>query len=86
VSTRLRTRAATGIVELHTGIVCVDCGGAIAPVLADLGSTRCHDCRDGRSRLSVPRLERSRDRMPPVFTSLRSVVRRRVFPKIWLSS
>jgi hypothetical protein len=25
--------------------ICVDCGGAIADVLARLGSTRCHDCR-----------------------------------------
>jgi hypothetical protein len=24
---------------------CVDCGGAIADVLASLGSIRCHDCR-----------------------------------------
>ena len=29
------------------GAVCVGCGGAIAPVLSRLGSTRCHDCRDG---------------------------------------
>jgi hypothetical protein len=25
--------------------LCVHCGGAIADVLARLGSTRCHDCR-----------------------------------------
>jgi len=26
--------------------VCIDCGGKIAEVLARLGSTRCHDCRE----------------------------------------
>jgi hypothetical protein len=26
---------------------CVDCGGAIAEVLASLGSLCCHDCRSG---------------------------------------
>jgi hypothetical protein len=26
---------------------CVVCGGAIADVLASLGSLRCHDCRSG---------------------------------------
>jgi hypothetical protein len=26
-------------------LACVYCGGAIADVLARLGSTRCHDCR-----------------------------------------
>ena len=26
---------------------CVDCGGAIAEELVKLGSTRCHDCRNG---------------------------------------
>jgi hypothetical protein len=28
-------------------VVCVVCGGTIADVLSRLGSTRCHDCRDG---------------------------------------
>jgi hypothetical protein len=28
-------------------VVCVGCGGTIADVLSRLGSTRCHDCRDG---------------------------------------
>jgi hypothetical protein len=28
-------------------VPCVACGGAIADVLSRLGSTRCHDCRDG---------------------------------------
>jgi hypothetical protein len=27
-------------------MLCVECGGTIADVLARLGSTRCHDCRD----------------------------------------
>jgi hypothetical protein len=27
---------------------CVDCGGAIAEVLAALGAVRCHDCRASR--------------------------------------
>ena len=26
---------------------CVVCGGAIADILASLGSLRCHDCRSG---------------------------------------
>ena len=26
--------------------VCIDCSGKIAEVLARLGSTRCHDCRE----------------------------------------
>ena len=28
-------------------VLCVACGGTIADVLSRLGSTRCHDCRDG---------------------------------------
>jgi hypothetical protein len=27
---------------------CVTCGGAIADILASLGSLRCHDCRSGQ--------------------------------------
>jgi hypothetical protein len=29
--------------------ICLSCGGALAPVLACLGSIRCHDCRDRQS-------------------------------------
>jgi hypothetical protein len=38
---RFRARAVVG------PVVCVGCGGTIAEVLSRLGSTRCHDCRDG---------------------------------------
>lgn len=35
-----------GFVE-GSGIVCVRCGRPLASVLEQLGSLRCHDCRDG---------------------------------------
>ena len=35
-----------GFVE-GSGTVCVGCGGPLASVLEQLGSLRCHDCRDG---------------------------------------
>lgn len=39
---------------------CIDCGAEVAAVLAELGSVRCHDCRDEprRSRLAGARLAR----------------------------
>lgn len=39
---------------------CEECGGSIAPALSELGSSRCHDCRDGcdsRARLDRIRLD-----------------------------
>jgi hypothetical protein len=36
-------------------IACVGCGGTIADVLMRLGSTRCHDCRDGVQAEAAPR-------------------------------
>jgi len=35
-------------VERREDLRCVSCGGAIADVLASLGSLRCHDCRSGQ--------------------------------------
>ncbi len=40
--------------------LCEGCGGPVAPVLAELGSQLCHDCRDGndgRARLDRIRLD-----------------------------
>lgn len=38
----------TRMLDRHT---CLACGGRIAPVLAAVGSPRCHDCRENRAPL-----------------------------------
>ena len=46
-------------------VVCVGCGGTIAPVLSRLGSTRCHDCRDGVRPGEPPGSTRAAGTPPP---------------------
>lgn len=68
-----------GVPDLPAASMCLDCGGLIAPVLTELGSIRCHDCRLGGSTFRRFGQDSALyGRVPSIHFSRRS--ERRVFP------
>jgi hypothetical protein len=48
----------SAVVALVRSGGCCSCGQEIEPVLLELGSNRCHECRNGSGRLGVPLAQR----------------------------